>query len=544
MSDNPEMIRAERYSAIGRLIRSCASEIIDKWSRVARASGDEGSASFAHHDELRNHLPLFLEQMGGELASHHSDDYHDADASARNHGHQRWDLGWSLEEVIRDYQVLRVVLLEHLDDQLERKLNLDEIKAIGILLDDAIQHAVVTYVEYQEHHLEESEERSRGTFENAAVGIGHVDLDGTWVRANHRLCSTLGYTDEEMLRTTFEDFANAEDYVSLSHAFAKLLDREMDSFSDELRVRHRDGHEIWVTATISLQRVANQQPLYFIVVVEDISDRRQLDKELEEARIEAEESSRLKSEFVANVSHEIRTPMNAILGMTELALDEDLTPLLRDYLTTAHESAKSLLTLVNDLLDFSRMEAGRLELESTPFDLWQTIDETAKAASIAAAEKGLELMTDVGADVPRYVKGDPLRLRQILTNLVSNAVKFTEQGEVLVRVQRKEESATHSVIHFAVRDTGIGISDFDRERIFAPFTQADASTTRVFGGSGLGLAICTELISQLGGLSTCQARWGVEASSSLWLAFKKHSHHETCSGVAEVESTNLRAAEF
>ena len=424
---------------------------------------------------------------------------HDSDASARSHGRQRWDLGWSLEEVIRDYQVLRVVLLEHLDEQLERKLNLEEIKAIGILLDDAIQHAVVTYVEYQEHHLEESEERSRGTFENAAVGIGHVDLNGTWVRANHRLCSTLGYTDEEMLCTTFEGFANAEDYISLRPAFAQLLDGEINSFSDQLRVRHRDGHEIWVNATISLQRISDRQPLYFIVVVEDIGERRQLDKELEEARIKAEESSRLKSEFVANVSHEIRTPMNAILGMTELALDEDLTPLLRDYLSTAHESAKSLLTLVNDLLDFSRMEAGRLELESTPFDLWQAIDETAKAAGIAAAEKGLELMTDVAANVPRYVKGDPLRIRQIITNLVSNAVKFTEQGEVLVQVQLKEEAAEHSVIHFAVRDTGIGISNSDRERIFAPFTQADASTTRVFGGSGLGLAICTELISQLGG---------------------------------------------
>lgn len=499
MNTDPEMIRAERYAEIGRLIRSSASAVIDEWSRVARRDEDQESARLAHRQELRNHLPLFLEQMGGELASHRSNDEPGPDSSARSHGKQRWDLGWSLDEVIRDYQLLRLVLLEHLDDQLDRKLNLDEIKAVGLLLDDAIQHAVSTYVEYHEQHLAESEERSRGTFENAAIGIGHVDLQGGWLRANSRLCETLGYKLEELLRMTFQRFTNADDYVAIEAAFANLLGGKITSFNDELRIRHRDGHEIWVNATVSLQRVANRDPLYFIVVLEDISKRRQLDSDLETAKRKAEESNRLKSEFVANVSHEIRTPMNAILGMTELALDEDLSPTLRDYLSTTHESAKSLLALVNDLLDFSRMEAGRLELESTPFDLWQTIDETAKTLSIAASEKGLELMTDVDASVPRYAEGDPLRLRQVITNLVSNAIKFTEQGEVVIRVSLQTRSATHSVVRFAVRDTGIGISDEDKERIFAPFTQADASTTRVFGGSGLGLAICTELINQLGG---------------------------------------------
>ena len=493
------MIRAERYSEIGKLIRASASEVLDRWSRVSKNEDDQESARYAHRAELRNHLPIFLEQMGAGLASYGTTQTRQRDASARSHGKQRWEFGWSLDEVIRDYQLLRICLLDHLDEQLDRKLNLEEIKAIGLLLDDAIQDAVATYVAYQEQHLAESEDRSRGTFENAAVGIGHVDQQGAWVRANDRLCKMLGYKLDELMRTTFEQFAHPDDFASQRRDFKRLLNGDIESFSGEIRMTHRDTHEIWAKITVSLQRAADREPLYYIFVIEDISERRQLDEELEEAKTAAEESNRLKSEFVANVSHEIRTPMNAILGMTELALDESLSPVLQDYLTTAHESAKSLLSLVNDLLDFSRMEAGRLELESTPFDLWQTIDETAKAVSISASEKGLELLTDVAANVPRYAKGDPLRLRQVITNLVSNAVKFTEQGEVLIRVESESENETHSSIRFAVSDTGIGISDEDKERIFAPFTQADASTTRVFGGSGLGLAICTELISQLGG---------------------------------------------
>lgn len=499
MTNDPTMIRAKRYEEIGRLIRSTAAEVLDKWSLASKRSDDQDSAKSAHQADLRNHLPAFLDYMGAELATHGGVLEESRDETARRHGKQRWELGWALDEVVRDYQLLRVALLDCLDQHLDRKLNLEEIKVIGVLLDDAIEDAVVTYVEFHQRHLAESEEQSRGTFENAAVGIGHVDQQGKWLRANGRLCDLLGYHVDELTLLSFDDCSPHTEIWDQDEYFDSLLNNKLDSFSKEIRLEHRDGHDIWAKLTASLQRSANRKPLYFILVIEDVSERRRLDEELEKARKKAEENNRLKSEFVANVSHEIRTPMNAILGMTELALDENISPLLRDYLTTAHESAKSLLALVNDLLDFSRMEAGKLELESAPFDLWQTIDETAKALSIRAAEKGLELLTDVAADVPRYTKGDSLRLRQVITNLVSNAVKFTERGEVLILAQLHAETQTHSIVRFAVRDTGIGISSEDKERIFAPFTQADASTTRVFGGSGLGLAICTELIGRLGG---------------------------------------------
>ena len=497
MKNDPEMIRGIRYAEIGQLIKSTSQTVIDNWAATARE--ELGAAGTAHRIELQNHLPRFLEQLGEELSCRGVSKKLKCDASARSHGKQRWKAGWRLDEVIRDYQLLRLVLLDHLDANLKRQLVLEEVKAIGLMLDDAIEDAVLTYVAFREQHLAESEERSRGTFENAAVGIGHIDLDEKWLRANERLCKMLGYSIDEVLETQFDQFLRPDDLVAKQKQFKQLCKGDIDSFAMQVRLLHRESLTIWANVTVSLQRTSNNEPLYYILIFEDISDRHRLNQELKDAKIEAEKATQLKSEFVANVSHEIRTPMNAILGMTELALDETHTPEVRDYLTTAYESAKSLLSLVNDLLDFSRIESGKLELESTPFDLWQTIDETVKAMSISASEKGLELLIDVEASVPRYAKGDQLRLRQVITNLISNAIKFTERGEVVIRAILISESESNSVVRFSVVDTGIGISLEDKKRVFAPFTQADASTTRVFGGSGLGLAICTELISQLGG---------------------------------------------
>ena len=497
MNNDPEMIRSKRYEDMGALIASSAAEIIDSWMGAARREQD--SAKAAHRDELRNQLPLFLEQLGAELVARGTQREEERDAAARDHGHQRWKHGWKLNELIRDYQLLRIVLLEYLDSNLSRKLDLEEVKAIGVFLDDAIEDAVVTFVGHQEQYLSESEHRSRGTFENAAVGIGHLDLRGRWLQANARLCQMLGYTLDEIKRTSIADCTDAHDQKAQRKHMDELLKGDAEHFAIETRLLTHDGQKTWANVTMSMQRTFAGAPLYYIVVLEDISDRRRLADELQTAMVTAEQANRLKSEFVANVSHEIRTPMNAILGMSELALDEDLAPDVRDYIETAHDSAKSLLSLINDLLDFSRIEAGKLELESSPFELWETIDETAKALSITASDKGLELLTDVSHDVPRYVRGDSLRLRQVLTNLVSNAIKFTERGEVLIRARLELETAEQATVKFSVIDTGIGISQENQERIFVPFAQADASTTRVFGGSGLGLAICVELISKFGG---------------------------------------------
>ena len=240
----------------------------------------------------------------------------------------------------------------------------------------------------------------------------------------------------------------------------------------------------------------------------EVTERKQAEEASRQAKEAAEAANAAKSTFLATMSHEIRTPMNGILGMTELVLDTELTHEQRENLGLVRLSAESLLSIINDILDFSKIEAGKLDLECIPFDFRESLGETMKALGFRAQQKGLELVYEVHPDVPEAVLGDPGRIRQILINLVGNAIKFTESGEILVAVEEESSSPKASLLHFSVRDTGIGIPAEKQQEIFEAFSQADGSMARKYGGTGLGLTICTRLVAMMGGHISVQSSPG------------------------------------
>jgi PAS domain S-box-containing protein len=388
------------------------------------------------------------------------------------------------------------------------------VRLIGTVLD-------ITDRKRAEEALRESEGRFRGTFESAAVGIAHKDVNGRFLRVNETYCAIVGYTREELLARTFHDITYPEDLAAELEQYTRLMRGELSSYSLEKRYVRKDGSLVWIDVTISLQRDAADRPAYAIAVLQDISERKRLEADLRRAKEAAEAANRSKDEFLANVSHEIRTPFGAILGMTELVLDTPLTDDQRQCLETVKSAADSLLGLVDDLLDFEKIEAGKLALVPAEFSLRPTMADALRALIVRAHLKGLELACDVEPDVPDALVGDAGRLRQVLLNLVGNAIKFTKQGEVAVRVEAVDVPAPggDAVLRFAVRDTGIGIPLDGRERIFRAFEQADSSTTREYGGTGLGLTIAARLVGLMGGTITVESEPGRGSTFSFTARF-------------------------
>jgi PAS domain S-box-containing protein len=340
------------------------------------------------------------------------------------------------------------------------------------------------------------------------AGYWHVPLDGSgWYTSSERAERIFGDRptpdrrhsleewaanvragDEEAARVTAENFAAAVagtiPVYDATYAYKRPV----------------DGRVVWIHALGHVVKDdASGKPVDMFGVTQDITAFKQLETGLRQAMQKSEEATKAKSSFLANMSHEIRTPMNGIIGMTELALDTELTAEQRDYLNTVKWSADALLTLINDILDFSKIEAGRIELDAIEFLLRDAIGDTLNPLSLRASSKGLELAYDIAPDVPDALIGDIYRLRQVVVNLVGNAIKFTDKGEVVVSVRMLESAGPERVLEFAVRDTGIGLSPEAAAKLFKPFEQADAATTRKYGGTGLGLAISRQLVELMGG---------------------------------------------
>ncbi len=310
----------------------------------------------------------------------------------------------------------------------------------------------------------------------------------------------------------WEAMVHPEDLPGLKSATRTHFDGNTSHFENEFRV-HVGDKQMWVLGRGRVvARDAEGRPLRMVGINTDITERKHIEGELQQAKDAAQEASRAKSDFLAVMSHEIRTPMNGVLGMTQLALDTPLTDEQRDYLRTALHSGEAMMALINDVLDFSKVEAGKMELEAIEFNLRNLIGETMKTLALRVQQKGLELAHVVEADVPAFVNGDPGRIRQVIVNLVGNAAKFTERGEIVVRVQA-ERIGDHEVsLLLSVRDTGIGIAQDKLDTIFTAFEQADASTSRKYGGTGLGLAVCKRLVGLMNGRIWVESTLGLGSS--------------------------------
>ena len=350
-----------------------------------------------------------------------------------------------------------------------------------------------------EEQLRLSEAKYRSTFEMAACVITSIDATGMILDCNRRVKALLGYAPEEVVGRRMDDFIHPDDVDRAYDVTDDVIAQGLCYTDEQYRLVCKNGQIIDVKVKVSAQRDHEGQFLRSICLIEDITEQKRFEQELRAARDAAEAASRAKSEFLANLSHEIRTPMNGIIGMTELTLDTELSDEQREHLLLVRQSGQALLTLINDILDFSKMEAGKLEIHSAPLALRAWLDATLAPLALQAGAKGLSLHREVDLAVPDALAGDSARLRQVLVNLVHNAVKFTEAGRIDVRVSLDGSGDDRAVLHFAVSDSGIGIESDKQQKIFEAFQQADGSTTRKYGGTGLGLAICSQLVGLMGG---------------------------------------------
>ena len=385
----------------------------------------------------------------------------------------------------------------------------------------------ITERKLTENKIRESEEKFRAIFDNSLDAIMLTAPDGKILMANPAASRMFGKTEEEIISGARDGIVDITD-PNLQKFLKERADKGL--YKGELIHKRKDGTKFHceIASVVFKDKDGNNRSS---LIIRDISERKQIEESLRESNQklalaieQVEAANKAKSEFLANMSHEIRTPMNAIMGMTGLLLDTTLDEVQMEHLDIIRRSSDALLGIINDILDFSKIEAGKMDLEILDFDLRTALDEIVALPAITAQEKGLEFVYEIDSNIPSLLQGDPGRLRQIILNIASNAVKFTDQGEVILHVSLVEETKTHTKLRFEVIDTGIGISKKDIPRLFQSFHQADASSTRKYGGTGLGLVISKKLVELMGG------RIGVESiqdkGTTFWFTVIFEKQHD------------------
>ncbi len=389
----------------------------------------------------------------------------------------------------------------------------------------AIQHASrpalmliardVTERKRAEEALREREERYRVVFNTGADALmvhalSRDAVPGPFIEVNDVACQQLGYSKEELVRKTLVDITTSKFRNRLPCLVQELFSQRQVQF--QTTAVHKSGREFPVEVAIRLFELKGQPVV--LTNARDITERKKAEDELRKAKESAETANRAKSEFLTNMGHELRTPLSGMIGMAELLLSTQLDPNQHHYAKMVVRSGTALLTIMNDLLDFSKIEAGKLAIEPVPFDLATAVDDVTQILNARAQEKDLRLVVKYSSDTPRLLVGDAGRIRQVLTNLVDNAVKFTVEGEIVIQVRCQEKSQDEARINLSVHDKGIGVPRDKLEHIFEKFTQVDTSTTRRHGGTGLGLAISKQLVELMGGKVGVDSQPGV--GSTFW----------------------------
>jgi two-component system sensor histidine kinase/response regulator len=360
--------------------------------------------------------------------------------------------------------------------------------------------------------LIESEERYRTAIEHSNDGVGILQ-DLTHVFVNQRFAEIYGYeTVDEVIGIELKDIIHPDDYDSVVERGARRQRGEILGESYEIKGIKKDGTPVYVEVSVTTTSYKGKPAA--LVYTRDVTDRKKAAQELQNALRAADEANMAKSEFLANMSHEIRTPLNGVMGVLNLLLSTDLTSEQLDLIDTGKRSADSLLTVINDILDFSKIEAGELDLEELNFNLRNAVAEVVELPAMRANEKDVEFAYEIHHEVPSLLRGDPGRLRQVLLNLTNNAIKFTQKGEVVLRVSLENETKTHVKLAFTVSDTGIGIHQEKLGSIFESFKQTDSSTTRIYGGTGLGLSISKRLVELMNG--EIRAKSVLNEGSTFW----------------------------
>ncbi|MEM7030661.1 MAG: response regulator [Chloroflexota bacterium] len=396
-----------------------------------------------------------------------------------------------------------------------------------IIQEEVLQGAVfvfrdITARKRSEALLHASEEKHRNILENIEDGYYEFDLAGNLTFFNDSLAFILGYDSSELMGMNCRQLLHASQVEQVFRAFREVFKTRQPARNFDWEIIRKNGEHRHVEASVSLIQDTQGRRHGFRGIVRDITIRKEVEQTLQEAINAAQAATEAKSDFLANMSHEIRTPMNAVIGMTGLLLDTDLSSEQHDFVETIRNSGENLLAIINDILDFSKIESGKLELETQPFHLRQCIEDALDLITPKASEKRLELVYHITPGTPEVLLGDAMRVNQILANLLSNALKFTHRGEIVVTASATLIQAKQYEFEISVKDTGIGIPEDRINRLFQSFSQVDASTTRKYGGTGLGLAISQELSKLMGGQLWVESQ--VDNGSTFYFTLQAESH--------------------